>query len=358
MSEFDSIEAVAEKIKENLDSNGNKKKILILYAFNGIGKTRISNEFHDDESTKIKALCYNAFLEDLFGWDNENFILTLDSKSWIVELINEQGLEIKIINNFKKILNTKIEPLFDLENGKITFYVASDKDKINIKISRGEESLFIWSVFYTILETAIEELNINEENERSTNLFNELEYIIIDDPVSSIDDTKIITQAIELIKIIKSNNKNNLKFLVTTHHALFYNIFFNSFRRNRDFKDYLYILSKIETRLKLKKQKDDSPFGYHFVVKDEIQKAIDSNNVKKYHFNLFRSLLEKTANFLGYDYWADCISGDNKQEITRLLNLNSHNKLSELENKELPDENKTLFETTFNDFIDEYKWRK
>ena len=359
MCEFDSIEAVAEKIKSSLNSISDKKKISVLYAFNGTGKTRLSNEFvklnEENETTKIKVLCYNVFLEDLFKWDNEDYTLFFDSSSWESKLINDEGLDKKIINNFKNILNTKIEPEFNLDEGKIKFYLPSDESKTNIKISRGEENIFIWSIFHTILETAIEELNINEEN-RSTDLFNDLEYIIIDDPVSSIDDTKIITQAIEIIHLIKSNDNNHLRFLVTTHHALFYNIFFNSFKRDGNYKDFFYLLSKNEINFKLEEQKNDSPFGYHLLVKDEIQKAVDSGDAQKYHFNLFRGLLEKTANFLGYGNWYDCITGDKKQEFARIVNLYSHGKLLEMESKHIPDEHKNLFKEVFNDFISEFKW--
>ena len=51
------------------------KKVQLIYAFNGIGKTRLSREFRllvapkdaeDEEETGIKVLYYNAFTEDLF----------------------------------------------------------------------------------------------------------------------------------------------------------------------------------------------------------------------------------------------------------------------------------------------------
>ncbi len=359
MAEFDSIEEVAVEIKNNLDSHTNKKQIAIMYAFNSTGKTRVSNEFikldDENESTNIKVLCFNALLEDLFKWDNDEFILEFNSNSWEAKIIKDEGMDKKIIDNFKKILNTKIEPSFDLINGKLTFNIPTeDKGSTdNIKISRGEESVLIWSVFYTILKTAIEELNISEVDNRSTKIFNELEYVIIDDPVSSIDDNRLITMALDLIELIKGSNNNKLKFLITTHHALFYNVLFNSFKKN---KEYRYILSKDGTKLKLEHQ-GDSPFGYHFVVKDEIQNAINTNNIKKYHFNLFRSLLEKTANFLGYDDWSECIVGDNKPECVKLLQLNSHSRLSELEYKELSNDEKFLFQEAFNKFIKEFKWK-
>ena len=62
------------------------KKVQLIYAFNGTGKTRLSREFKelltpkndgdkfgDDEVglSRDKILYYNAFTEDLFYWDND-----------------------------------------------------------------------------------------------------------------------------------------------------------------------------------------------------------------------------------------------------------------------------------------------
>lgn len=97
----------------------------------------------------------------------------------------------------------KIEPAFDFDREEVKFKIASGDDSADsIKISRGEESIFVWSVFYTILEVIISELSV-VENSRSTNIFNDLEYVIIDDPVSSIDDTRIISLAVKINNLIK-----------------------------------------------------------------------------------------------------------------------------------------------------------
>ena len=53
------------------------KKVQLIYAFNGVGKTRLSREFKElvvpknegdeqEEEKSIKVLYYNAFTEDLF----------------------------------------------------------------------------------------------------------------------------------------------------------------------------------------------------------------------------------------------------------------------------------------------------
>lgn len=361
MEKYNSIEVVAENIKDSLNSNNQKRNISILYAFNATGKTRLSTTL-TDEMDNGKILCYNAFVEDLFTWDNDNFILKINQYCWLVKLIKEQGLENQIIENFTSIINSKVEPSFELDKGEIIFNIAtgdSDYDR-GIKISKGEESVFIWSIFYTILETAIDTLNM-EKDDRSTDFFDNLEYIIVDDPVSSIDDSKIISIAMMLIEVIdkyKNNNNHKLKFLITTHHALFYNVIYNQYRKNRDYNFKPFILKKNGKQYELEKQKIDSPFGYHLMVKEEIDRAIQEEDIQKYHFNLLRSLLEKTSNFLGYSNWGDCIEIDKKQEFIRIINLYSHSRLSDIEYKELTYDDKELFIDTYSKFIEDFKWGK
>lgn len=353
--EFESIEKLAEEIKNKFDSSKSNKKVITLYAFNATGKTRIANilgrldQDNEIEDTPIKSLCYSAFLEDIFKWDNGNYILNFDKNDWMIRFIKDQGLENKIVNSFKDITNSKIEPLFDFDNGEVSFSVASgdEQNESNIKISRGEESILIWSVFYVVLETVIDVLN-EYEVDRNTQEFNNLKYIIIDDPVSSIDDTKIVSIAVMLADIINSCKNIDVSFLITTHHALFYNIIFNSIKKEG------YILSKNDKILKLEKQKGDSPFGYHLLLKKTLENAILQNSIERYHFNLFRNLLEKTSNFLGIENWGDCVSGDKRDEFLRKINLYSHSKLSDLEFKDLSTEDKEIFKETFNKFTEKY----
>lgn len=71
MEKYDSLNKIAQKI---IDANN---KVTLLYAFNAIGKTRLSmefknlvNEYNGDEVIK-HVVYYNAFTEDLFSWDND-----------------------------------------------------------------------------------------------------------------------------------------------------------------------------------------------------------------------------------------------------------------------------------------------
>ena len=110
------------------------------------------------------------------------------------------------------------------------------------------------------------------------------------------------------------------------------------------------VLNKRDNQFYLINQSKDTPFGYHLTVKQEIENAIKNNDIKKYHYNLFRSLIEKTSNFLGYKEWTKCIIGNQK------INLYSHSRLIDLEYKELTEEDKELFKEMFCNFKKEFKW--
>ena len=118
-------------------------------------------------------------------------------------------------------------PKFDIENNQITFSFARGNDTFeeNIKLSKGEESNFIWSIFHTLIEQVVAELNISEPTERSTNEFDELKYIFIDDPVSSLDENHLIQLAVDLAALVKESS--NIRFVITTHNPLFYNVLYN-----------------------------------------------------------------------------------------------------------------------------------
>lgn len=279
-------------------------KVSILYACNASGKTRLSKLFAEQYDEKV--IYYNAFTEDLFNWDNENYILRIDNRAWIFRFIQEQDLDGRIIENFQKFTGSKLEPEIDIPNNQIVFGIRTGDDESyeNIKISRGEESIFIWSVFYTVLDVGIGALNEIPEKRLTTD-FDNIQYVVIDDPVSSMDDTRIITVALELAKLI-SKSTNQFKFLITTHHALFFNVLYTTGKNEKNWDRKNYVLSKSETDFHLKGQGNDSPFAYHHMIITEIKDAIKNKDIKRYHFNLFRSLLEKTANFLGYENKNKC----------------------------------------------------
>ena len=99
------------------------------------------------------------------------------------------------------------------------------------------------------------------------------------------------------------------------------------------------------------------PIPYHLYIKKIIDNAIKNDEVYKFHFNMFRNLLEKTAIYFGYDNWKDCIAKmDSYNEFVRIIGNFSHNDIDELENKKLPKEHIELFTKIYNDFIRKFNF--
>lgn len=344
------------EISKTLRDAANKAQL--IYAFNGTGKTRLSREFRllvapkdegVEEETGIKVLYYNAFTEDLFYWDNDldadvNRKLIIRPNGFtnmVLKFLKDQGLDGNIISNFQHFTSDKVTPRFNEEytikgeNDKditvkayseITFSIEGGNEESipNIKISKAEESNLIWCVFYSLLEQVVEQLNIPEPANRSTDKFNDLKYVFIDDPVSSLDDNHLIELAVNLALIIKKSN--GLKFIISTHSPLFYNVLYNELGLKSG-----YILNKLnDGTFDLIEKKGDSnkSFSYHLFLKQTIQEAIDNNAIQKYHFTLLRNLYEKTANFLGYPRWSELLPDDKQTYYNRVIQFTSHSTLS------------------------------
>lgn len=358
-----------------------QKKVQLIYAFNGTGKTRLSGEFKkliaDNEggepdgttSTREKILYYNAFTEDLFYWDNDlegNLEPKLKIQpntytDWLLTLLKDLGQDGNIVKYFQHYTNDKLTPNFsaDLTEVTFTFERGDDENFGNLKISKGEESNFIWSVFYTLLDQVITILNVADPTDRETNQFDQLEYVFIDDPVSSLDENHLIQLAIDLARLIKSSD-SNLKFVITTHNPLFYNVMYNEFSRANK---YIFRKSESDTiTYKLMKQDYDSPFSYHLYLKNELLEAANSGDIHKYHFNFLRNVLEKTSTFLGYNEWGELLpvvessdSVSSANPYARIINLYNHDKHSADEIKEVHEDHKRVFKFLVGELDKIYK---
>lgn len=225
-----SLKDIAQKLRDT------DKKVQLIYAFNGVGKTRLSREFknlvepklEDVEGESIKILYYNAFTEDLFYWDNDERKMKIQSNGFTDWVIKDQGQETNITKQFQRYTSDKLTPTFNEDHSEVAFSIKTGDDKsINdIKISKGEESCFIWCVFYSLLQLVIETLNEPELANRDNNQFDNLEYVFIDDPVSSLDENHLIELAVNIAELIESS-LSDVKFIITTHNPLFYNVLYN-----------------------------------------------------------------------------------------------------------------------------------
>lgn len=381
------------------------KKVQLIYAFNGTGKTRLSRELKnliapkpedavDEEGplSRDKILYYNAFTEDLFYWDNDLDAdaapkLKIQPNSFTDWVLKDQGQDFNIITNFQRYTNDKLTPTFnqeytiqtkdDLRQDKdvvvpayseVTFSLerGTDDHLSNLKISKGEESNFIWSIFYTLLQQVLGVLDVAEPENRETDQFNQLEYVFIDDPVSSLDENHLIELAVNLASLIKSAPPE-LKFILTTHNPLFYNVLHNEFQSKHLTSGYRpkhskkYRLDKKEDGSFELADQNDRPFSYHLVLMAELQDAIASGQIKKYHFNFLRNILEKTATFLGRTNWGDLLpvaeDGGPNPYAARIINLSSHSAHAGEEVAEPVDDDKRVLGFLVRHVVDTYGYR-
>lgn len=328
------LKEIAQTLKDT------DRKVQLIYAFNGVGKTRLSREFKElvapknegeEEEQLIKVLYYNAFTEDLFYWDNDldgdrNRKLIIRPNNFTDWIFKDQGQEQHIITHFQHYTNDKLTPRFNEEYSEVSFSIESGNEEgvDNIKISKGEESCLVWCVFYSLLEQVVEVLGESESAMRGNNQFDNLEYVFIDDPVSSLDENHLIELAVNLGTLIRKSN--GLKFIVSTHNPLFFNVLFHETGNK-----ICYMLHKNEDGtydLQEKNGDSNKSFSYHHYLIQVLQEAVGSNNIQKFHFMLLRNLYEKTANFLGYPRWSDLLPDDKKTYYNRIIQFTSHSTLS------------------------------
>ena len=346
------------------------RKVQLIYAFNGTGKTRLSRALKDliapkaevgqeGELSREKILYYNAFTEDLFYWNNNlqgdgDAKLVIQPNTFTEWILLEQGQEANITKNFQRYANDKLTPTFNQEYSvqtkdelgqdkeivikafsEVTFSVEAggDEETGNFKISKGEESNFIWSIFFTLLEEVVSVLNIAEVGDRPTDQFNGLQYVFVDDPVSSLDENHLIELAVNLADLIKAAPQQ-LKFVITTHSPLFYNVLHNELDlKKQGKKEGCYLLERLEDgsfNLNVKYGDANKSFSYHLHLKQVLEEAIAGDAVERYHFTLLRNLYEKTAGFLGYARWSDLLDTveGSKDAYVRAINTFTHSALS------------------------------
>ena len=365
-----------------------EKRVQLIYAFNGTGKTRLSRAFKDliapktdaedgqqSELAQKKILYYSAFTEDLFYWDNDldgdaEPKLKIQPNSFTKWVLDEQGQDRNVTSTFQHYTNDKLTPNFSSDFSEVSFsFERGNKERSGyIKLSKGEESNFIWSVFHSLIDQMISELNIAEAENRSTDVFNNLEYVFIDDPVSSLDDNHLIQLAVDLAQLVKSN-ESSVKFIITTHNPLFFNVLCNEFGSDEKTEHYSW-KSKWFSKSRLEKngdgsshlveQPNDSPFAYHLHLISQLEEAIKSGQIEKYHFNLLRNILEKTATFLGYKRWEHLLpetdDGLPNPYAKRIVNFSSHSKHAAEEVSPLKPEEKQVLEKLVKHVVEHHRF--
>jgi hypothetical protein len=354
------------------DLNGGNQDFVLLYAYNGTGKTRLSMAFKDAGKRKSRGhpdtLYFNAFTEDLFSWDNDlekdsERRLHINSDSQFFKGLKELALDERIGHYLARYADF----LFDIDYDQWTVSFRKGETR-HIKVSRGEENIFIWCVFMAICERVID----------GTESYQWVKYLYIDDPITSLDDNNAIAVASDLAKLLRKAKSRTLpeaapaggpgdadtpprmvpapiKAVVSSHHALFFNVVCNELKKDSLKRYFLHRPERGDTYTL--RATDDLPFFHHVAMLAEVKKAAGSGRLYTYHFNMLRSILEKTAIFFGNDDFSACIRGlDDEDLFARALNLLSHGAYEIYQPVEMVEDNKRLFAQILNNFLGRYEF--
>lgn len=314
---YDIITSLREVFEE--DESGKYTNCALIFAYNGTGKTRLSYDFAHygrEEGASPHTLYYNAYTEDLFTWDND-----LENNTDHHLIINQDSALIQGLAgfNFSEPLRKYLQVFtdidfdfhYDSDNPDLPDYVVfsktlSDETFENIKISRGEERLFVWCFFRCIVDQVL----------GGNSAYKGIEYIYIDDPMSSLDDNNVITFAAQLYNVIRDSLRNErrvinsgidelrrIKFVISTHHALFFHVMIHGLSNDSKLGQFYLHRAKDSDEVILKSMSDKTPFYYNVAMMSEIQEAIFNDRLYTYHFTIMRSVMEKIAEFFGHrDY--------------------------------------------------------
>lgn len=358
---FTSLEGVAGHLRDIL-TNGLQRKgksftvnQVLLFAYNGTGKTRLSMAFKDlGKNGDVRdTLYFNAFTEDLFHWDNDlehdaTRVMRLNRDSRFFTGLHELGIETRIQPLLNRYADFSIR--ISSDDWSVIFFRERSKDgePLPIKVSRGEENIFVWCFYLAVAQLAI------DEHES----YQWVKYLYIDDPISSLDDHNAIAVASHLAQLLRATG-GKIKVVISTHHALFFNVMWNELQESRKMHPYFLNIKKDPLSYTLR-YTNDTPFYHHIALLEQLLAAVESDKLYTYHFNILRSILEKTATFHGFKNFSACIKREENDPDgilhARLINVLSHGNYSLFEPREMLEENKQYFRKILADFMANYRF--
>lgn len=342
------LKKIAKEIKEA------KENIFLVYAFNATGKTRLSTAYkeiaRDEDTRKQTGVYYNAYSEDLFVWNND------------IERA-EANIRLEVIKSNLNDLHSYIDeakvreklgpynPKFDFEFHSykdnpadgieyITFHLKDDENAKDIKISRGEERIFIWCFFLALFDSDGWDDNQNE-------------YFFIDDPVSSLDDHNLFITIFTLLELIEKHFSHR-KIIITTHHIGFATVISDYLKKGEKADKY-----KKKHSIKLLECKDgnfslvnpeNNVLLYHLRLLQIVDIAIKEDKLDLYHMAMIRQLLENISSFLGtgqLKYSLKVIGFEETDRIATITNALTHQKVYYPQSTVMVEDNKAIIREVF-----------
>ena len=361
---YKSLRTLVTRLRDDLNNPTKPTHLVLLYAYNRTGKTRLSMEFKDAGKRKNKGnadtLYFNAYTEDLFTWDNDlesDAIrhLQLNPDSSFFNGLKVLALDETIAGYLDRYADFDFD--IDYTEWKVSFRKGESS---NIKISRGEQNIFVWCLFMAICERMLDG-HVSYQAYR---------YLYIDDPISSLDDNNAISVACDLANMLRRaaswqadhGDPSPIKIVFSSHHALLFNVMCNELGRSKDGNPQInlrrYFLHRpCAEGFYTLRATEDTPYFHHVATLAELQRVANLKTGKLYtfHFNALRSVMEKTASFFGYTDIAFCLQALNKEEdralYNRALNLLSHGKYAIYDPVEMGEDNQELFRRILRDFV-------
>jgi len=339
----------------------NQENIILIYAFNATGKTRLSVAYKNFTKNKNEGnhigVYYNAFSEDLFVWENdeennnENIRLNIlnSSLSQFHSFIDEKDIEEKLA-----IYNPKFKFDFNLnenpEKGidSVTFFI-DEESKTPIKISRGEERIFVWCFFLALFE--VDAWASSQDA-----------HFFIDDPVSSLDEHNIFITAETIFDLIEEHYLKK-RIVITTHHIGLFSILFDKLKKGEKSGRY----NKLTKPLILTSQDgnlvlnilNNEVFLFHLHLMQTIDTAIKTE-LFAYHFVLLRQLLENVSSFLGVGrvgYTLEQIGIEKVEEVGNIINSLSHKNAYRMQFNKMAEADENVFKDIFEKLIAKYNFK-
>ncbi len=319
------IEDIARELRDD------PLTIHLLYAFNSVGKTRLSVAYKNStkkEDGTHTGIYYNAYSEDLFVWNNDiensetDIRLTVfpSSLNRLHADLNEVNIHAKL-KLYRPGFDFRLKMHADVEKGieSILFFPTRKQpgEDSAIKISRGEERIFVWCFFLAMME-------VEGWAEIQTH------HIFIDDPVSSLDDHNIFVTASTLYDLIEQHSDDR-KIIIATHHVGMFSILSDWLMKGEKSSKYkpktkASILSSKHGEVSLETHCKDV-FLYHLRVLQVLEQAKKENDIRAHHFALLRQLLENVSSFLGSGrirHVLEHIGVENPDETARIVHTLTH----------------------------------
>lgn len=350
------VEAIASQLKEL------GEKIVLIFAFNATGKTRLSvaykNLTKDTESGKHTGFYYNAFSEDLFFWDNDeenngsniNLMMQHSSLNQYHSFLYENPSKVmEKLALYDPKYQFEFNAYENIEKGieSITFYLKNEEETA-IKISRGEERVFVWCFYLALLEVG------GWADQQGAHIF-------IDDPVSSLDEHNIFITADTLFQQIENHYEKN-RIIITTHHIGLFSILADRLTKGEKSGRYkeltaLRILKLVDEELVLETPRNNVLL-FHLHLLQVLGEASKSQ-LYTYHFSLLRQLLENIASFLGtgrISHTLSQIGVGSPDIVATVINTHSHKSVYYYQTEIMNDTDQTYFNDILTKINEKYQF--